>query len=198
MPPVGAVLGTIGTALGATTGAAFVGGAAVAGGALAIGGTVKSVKSAKASAGAARSAANEQIKANKLAANRQRRQSIRSFLSQRASLAAANRASGIQTSAATGGLGSMSSQFGANLGFSGQMTGINNNITRLSGIQSTQAAMSGMYGNIAGLGLQMFNSSGAIGAVGTGIQSIFNPTPPNMMGTRGAAGYTDRFGVGVG
>lgn len=193
------MVAVVGTALAAIGGgSAIAGGAIVAGGALAIGGTVKSVKSAKASAGAARAAANEQIRANKLTASRQRRQSIRAFLSQRASLAAASRASGIQTSAESGGLGSMSSQFGANLGFSGQMTGINNNITRLSGIQSTQAALSGMYGNIAGLGMQMFNSSGAIGAVGTGIQSIFNPTPPNMMGTRGAAGYTDRFGVGVG
>jgi len=177
MPPVGAVLGTIGTALGATTGAAFVGGAAVAGGALAIGGTVKSVKSAKASAGAARSAANEQIKANKLAANRQRRQSIRSFLSQRASLAAANRASGIQTSAATGGLGSMSSQFGANLGFSGQMTGINQNITRLSGIQSTQAALSGMYGNIAGFGMQLMGSAGTIGKMFPAGSPVAGATP---------------------
>ena len=55
-----------------------------------------------------------------------------------------------------------------------------------------------MYGNIANFGMQMIGSAGTIGAVGTGIQSIFNPTPPNMMGTRGAAGYTDRFGVGVG
>jgi len=155
---VGLVLGAIGG------GSAVAGGAIVAGATLATVGTVKSIKSAKASAGAARSAANEQIKATRLAATRKRRQSIRSFLSQRASLAAASRASGIETSAASGGLGSMSSQFGANLGFSGQMTGINQNITRLSGIQSTQAAMSGMYGNIAGFGMQMIGSSGTLGA----------------------------------
>jgi len=186
MPPVGAVLGTIGTALGASAATAtFVGGAAVAGGALAVGGTVASVKSAKASAGAARSAANEQIKATKLAASRKRRQSIRSFLAQRASLAAATRASGIETSAAAGGLGSMSSQFGANLGFSGQMTGINQNITRLSGIQSTQAALSGMYGNIAGFGLQMIGSAGTIGKMfpaGDPVSTPYQQLPYGMGG----------------
>jgi len=162
MPQAVPVLAAIGG------GSAIAGGIVAAGGVAAVAGTVKSVKSAKASAGAARSAANEQIKATRLAATRKRRQSIRSFLSQRASLAAATRASGIETSAAAGGLGSMSSQFGANLGFSGQMTGINQNITRLSGIQSTQAAMSGMYGNIAGFGLQMIGSAGTIG---TGIEA---------------------------
>ena len=160
MPQVVPVLTAIGGVVG---GGAVAGGVIAAGATLATVGTVKSVKSAKAAAGAARSAANEQIKATKLAASRKRRQSIRSFLAQRASLAAATRASGIETSAAAGGLGSMSSQFGANLGFSGQMTGINQNITRLSGIQSTQTAMSGMYGNIAGFGLQMINSAGTIG-----------------------------------
>lgn len=186
MPQVVPVLAAIGG------GSAVVGGVVAAGATLAAVGTVKSVKSAKASAGAARSAANEQIKATKLAAGRKRRQSIRSFLAQRASLAAATRASGIETSAAAGGLGSMSSQFGANLGFSGQMTGINQNITRLSGIQSTQAALSGMYGNVAGLGMQMIGSAGTIG-------SLFPPgTPvgsPNMSTT---LPFTDKFGYGVG
>lgn len=186
MPQVVPVL----TAIGA--GSAVAGGAIVAGGALAIGGTVKSVKAAKASAGAARSAANEQIKATRLAATRKRRQSIRSFLSQRASLAAATRASGIETSAAAGGLGSMSSQFGANLGFSGQMTGINQNITRLSGIQSTQAAMSGMYGNIAGLGMQMVGSAGTLGSMFPAGSPVGSP---NMSAT---VPYTDKFGYGVG
>ena len=189
MPQVVPVLTAIGGAVG---GGAIAGGAIVAGGALAVGGTVASVKSAKRSASAARSAANEQIKATKLAASRKRRQSIRSFLRQRASLAAATRASGIETSAAAGGLGSMSSQFGANLGFSGQMTGINQNITRLSGIQSTQAALSGMYGNVAGLGMQMIGSAGTIGSLfpaGTPVGS------PNMSTT---LPFTDNQGYGVG
>jgi len=171
MPQVVPVLAAIGG------GSAVVGGVVAAGATLATVGTVKSVRSAKAAAGAARSAANEQIKATKLAASRKRRQSIRSFLAQRASLAAANRASGIETSAAAGGLGSMSSQFGANLGFSGQMTGINQNITRLSGIQSTQAALSGMYGNVAGFGLQMIGSAGTIGGMFPAGDPVLGATP---------------------
>jgi hypothetical protein len=185
------VLTTIGTAVGATTAATAVGAAVVAGGALAVGGTVASVNSAKRSAGAARAAANEQIRANKLTASRQRRQSIRAFLSQRASLAAANRASGIQTSAAAGGLGSMSSQFGANLGFSSQLTGINNNITRLSGIQSTQAAMSGMYGNIANFGMQLMGSAGTIG-------NMFPAKPSTKIPMSKTDPFTDVNGYGVG
>ena len=65
---------------------------------------------------------------------------------------AAAAAGGIQGSGVAGGLASLSSQFGANLGFGAQMGALSGQITTLSGLQSTQQAQSGMYGNIANLG----------------------------------------------
>jgi len=157
MPPAVPVLAAIGS------GSAIVGGVVAAGGIAAVAGTVKSVKSAKAAAGAARSAAETQIKVQKAAETRQRRTAIRSFLRTRSRFASAAAASGVQTSAAAGGLASMSSQFGANLGFGGQISSLNQQITALSGIQSTQTALSGMYGDIAGLGFNLMSRAPSIG-----------------------------------
>lgn len=159
---VTAALATIGGVVG---GGALAGAAIVGGATLATVGTVKSVKSAKAAAGAARSAAETQVKVQKAAETRQRRTAIRSFLRTRSRLSAAAAASGVQTSAAAGGLGSLSSQFGANLGFGAQISSLNQQITALSGIQSTQTALSGMYGNIAGFGLNMLGRAGTIGGM---------------------------------
>lgn len=153
---VTAALATVGSVVG---GGALAGAAIVGGATLATVGTVKSVKSAKAAAGAARSAAETQVKVQKAAETRQRRTAIRSFLRTRSRLSAAAAASGVQTSAAAGGLGSLSSQFGANLGFGAQISSLNQQITALSGIQSTQTALSGMYGNIAQFGMNMIGAS---------------------------------------
>ena len=189
MPPAVPVLTAIGGVVG---GGAVAGGVIAAGATLATVGTVKSVKSAKAAAGAARSAAETQVRVQKAAETRQRRTAIRSFLRTRSRLSAAAAASGVRTSAAAGGIASLSSQFGANLGFGAQISSLNQQITALSGIQSTQTALSGMYGNIAGFGLNMMGSAGTIGSMfpaGTPVGS------PNMSTT---LPYTDKQGYGVG
>lgn len=161
---VGTALATVGTALGATTAATAVGAVAVGAATLGTVATVKSVKSAKASARAATAIADANIKASKAAETRRRRTSIRSFLRTRSRLKSAAAVSGIESSAAAGGLASLSSQFGANLGFGGQISSLNQQITALSGIQSTQAAMSGMYGNVADFGFNMLGRSVGIGS----------------------------------
>jgi hypothetical protein len=59
-------------------------------------------------------------------------------------------------SSLSGGLGSLSSQFGAKTGFAGQMSGLSGRVTMASQKAS-------MFGDIAGLGMTLFNagSSGA-------------------------------------
>ena len=176
LPALGAALvgGGAAAALG-TVGTAVVGGVAVAGATAAAVGTVKSVKSAKAASVAARSAAETQVRVQKAAETRTRRASIRNFLRTRSRFASAAAASGVQTSAAAGGMASLSSQFGANLGFGGQISSLNQQITALSGIQNTQTALSGMYGNIAGFGLSVMGRAGMIGG---GISSMFPTGTP--------------------
>jgi len=148
-----AVFTAIGTALGASiAGSALLGGAAVVAGAVGTVATVKSVKSSKAAAQTAVSVAQAQVQQQKVAATRQRRQSVRSFIRRRSQLRAAAAAGGIQGSGVAGGLASLSSQYGANLGFGSQMGALSGQITTLSGIQATQQAQSGMYSNIASLG----------------------------------------------
>jgi len=138
---------------GATTAAATVVGGIVTAGAVAgTVATVKSVKSAKAASATAVQVAQAQVQQQKVAATRQRRQAVRSFIRRRSQLRAAAAAGGIQGSGVAGGLASLSSQFGANLGFGAQMGALSGQITTLSGLQSTQQAQSGMYGNIANLG----------------------------------------------
>ena len=156
---VATTLAAVGTFVGASAATATVVGAATVGGALAIGGTVASVKSSKKAGRAATAAAERQIQVTKAAETRRRRTSIRSFLRTRERLRSASAVSGVETSAAAGGLASLSSQFGANLGFGAQISSLNQQITALSGIQSTQTALSGMYGNIAGFGLNMMGSA---------------------------------------
>ena len=155
VPALGAaILGGVGaTALaGSAVATTLVGGAVVAGATAGVVGTVKSVKSAKAASATAVQVAQAQVQQQQVAATRQRRQAVRSFIRRRSQLRAAAAAGGIQGSGVAGGLASLSSQFGANLGFGGQMGALSGRITTLSGLQSTQQAQSGMYSNIASLG----------------------------------------------
>ena len=151
-----AVFTAIGTAVGASiAGSALLGGAAVAAGAVGTVAAVKSVKSSKAAARTAVSVAEAQVQQQQVAATRQRRQAVRSFIRRRSQLRAAAAAGGVQGSGVAGGLASLSSQFGANLGFGTQMGALSSQITTLSGLQATQQAQSGMYSNISSLGFAL-------------------------------------------
>jgi len=169
------ILGAIGSALGASiAGSAVLGGAAVVAGAVGTVATVKSVKSSKAAAQTAVSVAQAQVQQQKVAATRQRRQSVRSFIRRRSQLRAAAAAGGIQGSGVAGGLASLSSQYGANLGFGSQMGALSGQITTLSGIQATQQAQSGMYSNIASLGFGLAGAGVKYGDQLDGMLPQFN------------------------
>jgi len=174
-----AVFTAIGTALGASiAGSALLGGAAVVAGAVGTVATVKSVKSSKAAAQTAVSVAQAQVQQQQVAATRQRRQSVRSFIRRRSQLRAAAAAGGIQGSGVAGGLASLSSQYGANLGFGSQMGALSGQITTLSGIQATQQAQSGMYSNIASLGFGLAGAGMKYGdrLVGSFPDQLIGPT----------------------
>ena len=79
-----AVFTAIGTAVGASiAGSALLGGAAVVAGTVGTVAAVKSVKSSKAAAQTAVSVAEAQVQQQKVAATRQRRQAVRSFIRRR-------------------------------------------------------------------------------------------------------------------
>ena len=122
--------------------------AAVAGAAATVYGTVQSTKAQKRAAAAQR-------QQQELQERRSRRQAIREMQIRRAqSMATAQGAGVLQGSGVSGGVGSLSSQFGAETGFQTQYGG-------LSDIVSTQMSRANRFNAIASLGGQ---------AMGLGIQ----------------------------
>ena len=111
-----------------------------------VAGTVQSVKSQRE---ASRLSQQQQA----LVAQRERRQTQRSAQIQRAQAVASAAGTGaLETSAAQGGINSISSQVGSQLGFSNQMSGISRQITSA---QADAQRYSGLA-QLGGLGMQMF------------------------------------------
>jgi hypothetical protein len=116
-------------------------------GAVAAAGTAKSLSLQKKAAAAS-------TRQQELVAARDRRQAIREAQIRRAQGTASAQAMGVASSSLTGGgSSSIGSQLGSTLGFSSQMSGLSNNITRLSSRAS-------MFGDIAGLAGMGFNTLG--------------------------------------
>jgi hypothetical protein len=95
-------------------------------------------------------------------ASRERRGAVRRGLIARARAANVAATTGMaDTSAFLGGSGALSSQVGANLGYGGMMSGLSQDITRLSGLASRAEGQAQLYGQIANLGMQ-FADFGAV------------------------------------
>lgn len=115
-----AIFTAIGAALGVSAGAAFLG-------TVAVGAGIASVNASQRSAAASQAAVETQRQQAQQQAQVERRRSIRQFLMTRAQAANVAAATGLEgSSAARGGLGSLSSQLGTNLGFSSIMSGLSN------------------------------------------------------------------------
>lgn len=133
-----AVFTSIATGLSAVTGLA-ISGAAVAG-TVAVAGVAAGVQEqkratsiARQSAAVQRQAAETQITMQKQAATRQRRSAIRASLIARSQARQRALAAGVaDSSMVAGGLSSLSSQLGANLGFGSMMSGLGQQYTGLS------------------------------------------------------------------
>lgn len=111
-------------------------------------GTAKSVQAQK-------KAGKAQAQQERLQTERSRRQAIREAQLRRASaLSSAAAFGGLGGSAIAGGVGSLGSQLGETLGFSGQMSGLSQRITKLN----TAASMYGAIGDLGFTGLSYFSS----------------------------------------
>lgn len=179
-----AVFTAIGMAVGATAATAAATGAAIVGTTAAIGGTVVSMQEAQASARSQRQAAQRQIRMQQAQAARQRRGAIRQSTLARAQArnvaAATGQAAG---SGFLGGMASLTSQLGANLGYGTMMSGLGQEFTALSGQAAYQASRSEMAGAIANLGFGMVERSGQIGQFVSGLTPA--PTPQQTPYPRG-------------
>ena len=146
-----AIGGLGGIALAAT-------GTAIYAGAYGIDQSIKSSKKAGAAARSARSATEVQIKQQKETAKQARRSAVRSSIIARSQGTVGAQASGTQSSSGfLGGMSSLTSQLGSNLGFGSMMSGLGENYTALSGLAAQQSAESAMYGAKANLGFQVMD-----------------------------------------
>ena len=122
---------------------------------VAAGATVKSMNEQKKAGRAQASATQTQIQMQKTKATRERRQSIRSNIAARARMRNQAELTGVAgSSGAEGGASSVSSQGGANLGFSSQMSGLGQQFTTFSGQAAQASSKAAMFGSLANLGMQ--------------------------------------------
>lgn len=145
-----------GLALGAAaagTAAATVAGVAITGAVVGTYAAVQSVKSARAGAAAQRRAADVQIQQTRQSAARSRRSAIRAGIAERSRLRAQAQAAGLQGSSALGGgISSISSQLGSNIGYSNMMSGLSQQYTDLTAQSNLLASQSQVYSTYSNLG----------------------------------------------
>ena len=163
-------------AIGLTGGALVATGAAVYGTTAAVVSTKKSVKAAEAASTTAAQATQVQIQQQKETATRQRRSAVRSSIIARSRGQQIAQQRGVATSSGfLGGISSLSSQLGANLGFGSMMSGLGQQFTGLSGLAAQQTAQSQRYGAIASTGMQLAQ-------FGFGSGQVTNPFAVNNTG----------------
>ena len=164
-----AFVGALGTALtglaAGSVGATVAGGVVLAGATAGVVSTVKSVKKAEAAATSAKQATQVQIVQQQQQATRQRRSAVRSSIIARAQAQQVAQARGVGVSSGSlGGLASLSSQLGANLGYSSMMSGLGQQFTALSGLSAQQSADSAKFGAIADIGFGLARGAVSYGS----------------------------------
>ena len=139
-----AVTGTVGFLIGGPAGAAIGAG---------VGASVKGMEAQQASARLQRQAAQRQIRMQQQQAARERRSAIRQAILARSQARTIAAATGqIGGTAFLGGMASLTSQLGANLGYGTMMSGLGQEYTSLSAQAAYQSGLASMYGTIADLG----------------------------------------------
>ena len=145
---------------------------------IAAGATVKSMNEQKKAGRAQAAASNTQIQMQKTKATRERRQSIRANIAARARMRNQAELTGVAgSSGAEGGRSSISTQGGANLGFSAQMSGLGQQFTAFSGQAAQATSRASMFGSLANLGMQGLSFGASMqGGGGSGAtQSVSGP-----------------------
>jgi hypothetical protein len=146
-------------------------------------------------AAAQKQAAEAQQRQQELAASRERRQAIRAGIVQRARLRAQAQVMGAGGgSGVAGGISSISSQIGANLGFGTQMTGLGREYTAATGRAADFGAQAGIYqarassaSQMSSMGFSMFGQAGGFGS--GSIFSGFGGSSPSPFVMNGPSGY---------
>jgi hypothetical protein len=147
-------LGTIGAVTGFIIGGP-AGAAVGAGLGTGTGGTIKGMEAAQRSAKYQRQAARVQITMQRQQAARERRAAIRqSMLARERARTMAAAQSMLGSSAFQGGMASLTSQLGANLGYGSMMSGLGMQYTGLTSQAADAAALASRYQAIANLGFQ--------------------------------------------
>ena len=155
-----AVFTTLALATSLSTVGVIAAGTAIYGATAGVVSTVKSVKKAEAAATSAKQATDVQIVQQQQQATRQRRSAVRSSIIARAQAQQAAQARGVGVSSGSlGGLASLSSQLGANLGYGSMMSGLGQQFTALSGLSAQQSADSAKFGAIADIGFGLARSA---------------------------------------
>lgn len=174
-----ALFTAVAAGLSAATGLAITG-AAVAG-TVAVAGTAASISAQNRAMRAQSAAAATQQRMQQQQATRQRRQAIRAGMIQREQMRAQALALGASgSSGVAGGLTSLSSQLGANLGFGTMMSGLGQQYTSQTGQAAKFSGLSQLYGTIGQIGMQ---------AMPYASQSVA-PVPRNVQGIPiGPSGY---------
>lgn len=133
------------------------------GGALGAVATVAGLSQANRAVRYQQAAAQTQVKMQQAQARRERRQGIRTAMIRRSQARAGAEAMGTaQTSAFAGGMTSLSSQLGSNLGFGSMMSGLGEQYTSLTGQAAAAQSRSQLFGTVGNMfgGFQpLFNAA---------------------------------------
>jgi len=125
---------------------------------VAAGATVASMNEQKKAGRAQASATQTQIQMQKTKATRERRTAIRANIAARSRMRNQAELTGVSgSSGAAGGISSVSSQGGANLGFGSQMSGLGQQFTAFSGQAAQHTSKAAMLGGLADLGGSVFS-----------------------------------------
>lgn len=122
------------------------------------GATIASINEQKKAGRAQAAATQTQIQMQKTKATRERRTAIRANIAARSRMRNQAELTGVSgSSGAEGGVSSVSSQGGANLGFGSQMSGLGQQFTTFSGQAAQHTSKAGMLGGLASLGGSVFS-----------------------------------------
>mgnify|MGYP005996262291 CR=1 FL=1 len=140
-------------------------GAAIATGA-AVYGTAASISASNRAMSAQKQATQVQIRQQQAQATRARRSAVRQSIIARARASNVAATTGMRdTSAVLGGLGSLSSQVGANLGYGSMMSGLSQQLTGLSGTIAQAQGQAQLFGEIGNLGFKFADLGSTVKAI---------------------------------
>jgi len=123
----------------------------------AVAGTAYSINQQQKAASAQKQAAQVAQQQQRQQASQQRRQSVRAMVSQRSRMRAQAQSLGVSGgSAALGGMSSLSSQFGANLGYGSMMSGLSQQYSGFTGQAAQFGAQAQLGAGISGLSSQLY------------------------------------------